>query len=127
MVSRAVRRMQRHRVGVVWLCLIALVWCQFAAATSYCLVETTGGDPGGAAMSLRDATKSDCGAGRSDCCPATQTLKYGSLDATLALLPLLPERFTPVLSFGAASVSARQTESGAPLRPPPHFLGRLLI
>ncbi|MBS1997080.1 MAG: hypothetical protein JSS86_12240 [Cyanobacteria bacterium SZAS LIN-2] len=126
--SSATRRLLRHRVGVVWLCLIALVWCQFAAASQFCVLETMSGNSESAAMASDHAEKMHhCAGTQDDCCPITKSIKLSTHDLGVNLLPLIPERFVLVRSLGVTSDRPLRSDSNVPSRPPPHFLGQLLI
>jgi len=126
--SRAVRRLLRHRVGVVWLCLIALTWCQFSAvANGFALC---GADiHGGHAVAMADTHSP--GNAEVDCpdsgCPVAQSLKHSTPDPTANLLPLIPERHALVLWVGSTGISTLRILAQPPRHPPPHFLGQLLI
>ena len=129
--SYAVRRLLRHRVSLVWLCLIVLVWCQFAAAAHLCTSGTMNDGSRPAAETVmpgnHDGKTLDCANEDNDCCPIAKSIKQSVPDLGAALLPLVPEHFLLVRSLGTASNPAIRADAELPLRPPPHFLGRLLI
>jgi hypothetical protein len=115
--------MRRHRIRLVLLCLVALVWCQLAAAAQAC---TTGdAAPPSVAMPGCDE-QPDAEPCMATDCPAGQALKDAST-AALAFVAPVPARFVPVLTLGSARGVAARDAAALPTGPPAHFLGRLLI
>jgi hypothetical protein len=118
--------MRRGRTITIWLCLLTLVWCQLAAAAAAC-----GTTPAAGPIPVADADAAPChGSGTDDdgCAPACSVghgLKDTSVHAS-DLAPLSPERFEAVLALLPPALSLHPP-SRIPARPPPHFLGRLLI
>ena len=121
--------MRRHRTRVVLLCLLAMVWCQLAAAAQLCGI----GHADVASVSSSAPERAPCHDAMpdgDDCmasdCPAGQALKSWTIDAFVAMTPA-SERFALVVDTPARGVLRHDATAVRSTGPPPHFLGRLLI
>ncbi len=114
---------------LTWLCLLALVFCQTAAAINACgpVQSGLGMDTAHAAPTMpchgagEDTARCDASH-----CVVGQAL-YDVNGTAFAALPIAPDHFDWTfnrIEIRIAPMSARAREPGYP---PPHFLGRLLI
>lgn len=114
--------MRRHRPSIVWLCLLALVWCQVAMAAQACL------GPGTAAMANCHGELDDDRASTGD--PADCPVHDAKPD--LGKLPLfapLPGQpaFLPATDTHAARWATAAGQPGARAGPHVATLCQLLI
>lgn len=121
--------MRRPPKIVIWLCLLALVFCQTAAAVNAC----------GAVQSMQEAEMAqtvpmppchgaDGDTARCDVsdCVVGQALQDGTGTA-FAALPIESEHFDWMFNRVEARIAPMSALAREPGHPPPHFLGRLLI
>lgn len=121
--------MRRPPKIVIWLCLLALVFCQTAAAVSACGPGASLAGPDAAqtaaALPCHGVERHQARCDASDCVVG-QALQDVSGSA-FAALPIAPGRLEWDLTRTEARIAPMSARARAPSYPPPHFLGRLLI
>lgn len=125
------RALRRLRAPLVWLSILALLWCQVSAAAGWCGTSPLSPEGSRATTSVMPAgchhAKQGAPSHSNSCCPVGHTTTDGPQGLANPAIALGHEVFhvTPIVTV--ALIRATAVESRAPSRPPPHFLGRLLI
>lgn len=120
--------MRRPPKIVIWLCLLALGFCQTAAAVNACGPGASSGVPDAkqtAALPCHGVERDKPHCDASDCVVG-QALQDVSGSAFTAL-PIASEHIEWDLTLVEARIAPMSARARAPGHPPPHFLGRLLI